>query len=189
MEKYKTKMDVCHYLWQKLESDAKKDVQYSPNMKMGDWISEKLSYITAGYFAKSFGRDSFLFEATYCIVEPDRSTVKWINGEHALLYDQYLCEKHGILIMTRDDYLNYHDGQTVFCPKCNEDKLRKDKSFPFEYQEIEDRKMVKIFSDLGRKNRLHNRIDNFVYRTNYKIKITFQKLFYSLKIKKAKNEN
>jgi hypothetical protein len=177
------KFDVLHYLWQEFEAELKKDAP--SKMKVSDWVSEKLSHITAEDWAKEFAKDSFYFELTYCFGEPDRTTVKWINGEHAFLYDQFLCEKHGILIITRDDYLNYRVGQTVFCPKCNEKILKPDKIFPLEYQEIEDKEMIKVFSNMGRKNRLHNRIDNLYYRTKLKL----QRFFYSLKIRKVKNGN
>jgi hypothetical protein len=176
MKKYETSFDILHYLWQELESDAKKDVQYPLEMTMGDWINVKLDKITAKDFVKEAGKDKFYFELTYCLIEPDRSTVKWINGEHVFLYDQYLCEKHGILIMTSDDYLGYIVGQTVFCPECNKHILKPNKIFPFEYQKIEDQKMIKAFAKLGRQNRLRIKIDNFFYR----IKRTFQKFSYSI---------
>ena len=60
MKKYETSFDILHYLWQELESDAKKDVQYPLEMTMGDWINVKLDKITAKDFVKEAGKDKLI---------------------------------------------------------------------------------------------------------------------------------
>jgi len=48
-------------------------------------------------------------------------TMKWINGEHVMLYDWYKCESCGTLVKTTDD-IDECTYVLPLCPNCNDIK-------------------------------------------------------------------
>jgi hypothetical protein len=63
---------------------------------------------------------SFHWEFKNLKTKPVR-TMRWINGEHALLYDWYECSECRTLVKTNDD-VDDCLYVTLLCPNCNEIK-------------------------------------------------------------------
>lgn len=78
--------------------------------------------------------ECFQYEQKYLFHKPNRETMSWMFGEHASLYDVFGCKIHHLTITTHDDE-RFIDGQTIFCPKCNEKILNKEINFD-DYSDI-----------------------------------------------------
>lgn len=174
-----SKWDILDYLWQEIYNDAKNNVEYPKDLKIKDWALSKtqpfINQVKSSYTIEG-AIESFCFEINYCVVKPNRDTLKWSDGDHATLYDQYTCKDHKLVVTTHDDE-RFIPGGTVFCPECNKDILRENKTFPYEYRILSDSEFTDYmkYSEFVKKwNRKENR--------KYRIKRFFKNLkwFFTL---------
>ena len=141
----------------------------------------------------------FKFEMKYLYKKPIRKTVKYMFGNHVMLFDTYGCYEHKLTMTTHDDE-RYNASLSVFCPYCNIKNL---KTTTYEFtdmgktsledysKEIElkkhDEKSWNIVLKHKAFNDKWNRKENFKYFLNnitnfqylkYKVSSIVKSLFY-----------
>lgn len=114
-----TAWDILDTMWNSFH-----DVD--PKTKWRDFMNA-CSPVDVEEYIKEMALEKFLFETKYLFSKPDRSTIKWLWGEHAMLYDIFGCSEHRFVCKTSDNYENYVDGLTVFCPECNDNWMTEEK--------------------------------------------------------------
>lgn len=121
--------EIQDKMWEKWESFY----GHSESIKGLTWEEFKNSFAAEG--VKESELDSaferFIFELKYLIRKPDYSSIKWLYGEHAMLYDVWGCEKHRFECVTHDDD-RFMDIRSIFCPVCNEDKMTEENKNKYE---------------------------------------------------------
>lgn len=176
--------DVVDGLWDFVE---KGNIEKVTGMNWQESVEYIFKRRDISNFSITEGVHKFLFEKKYFFSKPDRSTMKWLWGDHVSLFDLWGCDKHMFTIKTSDSYDDMIEGQTVACPFCNE-KIMSKKGF-VEYFNLGKQRSWEEWKQLEKTAKWHrdwNRKENFKYRVRqlfekgylkYKINSFFSKLF------------
>lgn len=102
-------------LWNRLKNDLDNGILIKE-----DWNYPAIEKIMDQEGIESFWRKeifcNFFWELSNIKRQPTRN-LEWVDGEHAMLYDTYVCKDCGCIIHTRDDIEECF--APVFCPVCN----------------------------------------------------------------------
>jgi hypothetical protein len=123
--------DILDKVWDKFESYYETDLSELKDASWQDFVNSCCPAETEEYI-KVAALEHFLFEVKYLVHKPNRNTMKWLWGEHVMLYDVYGCSIHKFQCVTSDSYDKHIDGLTVFCPVCNADKMINDRKDKYE---------------------------------------------------------
>lgn len=122
-----TAWEVLDVLWEKFDAVIKEAAQKEDLNKYKNITWQELTNLfappEADAMAKEFGMEHFRYEAHFVFRTPVRS-MKWLYGEHALLYDVFGCKEHKFTMVTHDDQ-GMILGQTALCPYCNSENMIK----------------------------------------------------------------
>lgn len=179
-----TAWDILDGIWDFVENGNTEEI-YGLNWQ------ESVEYIMKQHDISKFsveeGVKKFLFEKEYFFKKPNRKTMKWLWGDHVLLFDLWGCDKHMFTIETSDSYDCMIDGQTVACPFCNEKNMSA-KGF-VEYHKLGKQRSWEEWKKIRKTAEWHRkqiRKENFKYCFNrlfekgylkYRIAVFFSKLF------------
>lgn len=118
-----TAWEILDNLWKEfsiLELEESKNLTWKE-------LLEKCSPVGTDDWVKNIALEKFIYETRYVFKEPNRETMNHLWGSHVELYDFYGCKEHRLSIQTSDDTYDYVEGQTIFCPICNRDKMTTEK--------------------------------------------------------------
>ena len=161
-------IELTDELWAYWEKWLQEKELLQHDLTLGEWAKDVTE--------KTFGKDSmdsyqiidglniFLYEKDIFLSKPDRSTMKWLHGEHAMLYDVYGCKLHETIVKTYDDE-RYDPYATVFCPACNVDRMYQIGKMRLNYEMLSSEEF-KSHLRMAKWQRKWNRKQNFKYRIN-----------------------
>jgi hypothetical protein len=169
MKKKIISWELKNKLWEKWESfyliEDHNNSEYLKNLtfeSLGDEVFPK----DVEQWIKELALNRFKFELHFVMRKPIES-LKWLYGEHAMLYDVFGCDKHKWTCVTHDDCDRYIEGLTVFCPECNKDifmneEKRKEYESLVEGEFFTDDNWKKVM-ELSKWTKKWNRRQNFKY--------------------------
>lgn len=183
MKKELNAWDVVDAIWDFLNTGRTSEIK---GMTWNEAVKYIMKTDNISHYSIEEGVKKWLYETNYYKGKPNRSTMRWLYGEHVLLYDIWGCEKHMFTLETSDDYEKHIEGQTVACPMCNKDIMRPEKFTEYLnmgnlHGEIEWKQVMKR----SKFHKAYIRKENFKYAIRhlfdegyltYKIKQFFSKL-------------
>jgi hypothetical protein len=126
MKKELSVWDLKDMLWAKFESFYDmKDNQLDPKATWED-LADMCLPKNVDKNSREIAILKMRFEVKYVFRSPNNKTMKWLYGEHAMLYDVFGCKEHRFICTTHDDE-RFSLEQTIFCPKCNEPLFHSEK--------------------------------------------------------------
>ena len=179
---------LINAIWKEWRSMVEqKDIQKYANISWMDIAHQAILHYANGEHEVSYiesALESFKFEKQYMLHQPD-STLKYMWGEHAMLYDTLGCAKHKILMTIHWDCELSVSGLRMFCPECNKDKFL-GASHMDEYIKITDAEYLddEQWATALRTAKWHQayeRKQNIKYRINK----WFEKGYFKYRIKRA----
>jgi len=176
-----TAFDILDTMWDKLHD-------IDPTTTWGSFVND-CSPSGESEYVKVAALEKFLFESDIVFKKPNRKTIKWAWGEHALLYDVFYCEEHKFVCQSSDSCHNYIEGLTIFCPECNKDifaKEKKDKYINMVEGHFYTPEEWKSFLRTKKFYRDFQRKENFKYRIKKWRDWSYIKYKLSLLVKKFK---
>lgn len=178
--KTKNQWELIDILWDSF-LNTRSDDKSLVGKTIKSWSLDTLFPYSCEYdWEKKIAIDRFCFELRYCFQKPIRDTMKWIDGDHVMLYDRYACKKHRLVITTHDDS-GYIPNASVFCPECNKDNMwygkikERNGAYPLEWEVIKNdddwkalMKWSKIRKKFNKKSNRRHKLSNFLFKFGIK---------------------